>query len=121
MRAASLAERLRGREEPLGYVSFLSALVHYGALVDSLAVIQVASPELAGRDDAVRPGPVDYVLVPRDLFYGYRWESFEGQTVPVASPEKALIDWVTWCELWGMTARLEEIEWDAFDLVAWTS
>lgn len=116
MRGARLAERLRGRREPLGYVSFLSALVHHGVLVDALATIQVASPELAGRDRDAQPGPVDFIPIPRDLFFGFRIEPFEGETLPVASPEKALLDWVHHAEEHAIEPRLDEIEWESLDL-----
>jgi transcriptional regulator with XRE-family HTH domain len=97
-------------------VSFLSALVHHGALVDSLALIQVASPDRAGRDQSITPGPVLFLPIPRDLFFGWRVEPFEGTSAPVAGVEKALLDWVYWCEEHGLEARLDEIEWEVIDL-----
>ena len=71
MKRIPLSERLRGRIQPAGYVSFLSALIHRGALVDSLSSIQVASPDAVGRDRCTNPGPVDFIPIPRDLFYGW--------------------------------------------------
>jgi len=111
-----LSDRLRGRRQPLGYVSYRSALVHHGVVVDSLAVVQVASVELAGRDDTTTPGPVRFVLIARDLYFGYLVQPFEGDVVPVASPEKALLDWIDWTEQIGIDPRLEEIEWQQLDL-----
>lgn len=113
-----LAERLRGVREPAGYVSFRSALVHHGLLTDSLAVIQVASPELCGRDSRIVPGPVEFVPVPRALYFGWRSERFEGELVPLATPEKAVIDWLGWAEERGFDAHLEELEWDRVDKAA---
>jgi predicted transcriptional regulator of viral defense system len=111
-----LSERLRGRLQPLGYVSYRSALVHHGVVIDSLAVVQVASVELGGRDDTTVPGPVRFILIARDLYFGYALEPFEGDVVPVASAEKALLDWIDWTEQTGVDPRLEEIEWQELDL-----
>jgi len=104
---------VRGAPEPAGYVSYLSALIHHGVLVDALAVIQVASPDLAGRYRRVRPGPVEAFPIPRDLYFGWTTAWFEGEQVPLASPEKALVDWLLLCEERGTAPRLEALEWDA--------
>lgn len=115
MTPQELSRYLKGPLQPRGYVSFLSALVHHGVLIDSLAVIQVASPDLSGRGAALRPGPVEFVLLCRDLYFGWRSEPFEGDWLPVALPEKALLDWLYLCEERGMDPRLEEMEWEVFD------
>ena len=112
----SLRDRLRGRIQPLGYVSFRAALVHHGVVIDSLSTIQVASVELAGRDDTTVPGPVRFIPIARDLYFGCTLQPFEGDTVPVASPGKALLDWIEWTERIGLDPRLEEIEWQELDL-----
>jgi hypothetical protein len=111
-----LSKRLQGRLQPLGYVSYRSALVHHGVVIDSLSVVQVASVELSGRDDTTLPGPVRFIPIARDLYFGYALEPFEGDVVPVASPEKALLDWIDWTEQTGVDPRLEEIEWEELDL-----
>ncbi|MBI4574924.1 MAG: hypothetical protein HY722_01535 [Planctomycetes bacterium] len=99
-------------------MSFLSALIHHGALVDAMAVVQVASPERSGRMGGTSPGPVEFIPIPRDLHHGWRVEPFEGEVVPVAGVEKALVDWLWWAEERGLDPRLEEMEWDRFDLHA---
>lgn len=108
-----LSEELPSRGQAVGYVSFLSALVHHGVLVEGLASIQVASLDRAGPWER---GPVEYVLLPRDLWCGYRHEPFEGETLPVATPEKALLDWCWMAEEQGLDPRLDEMDWSALDL-----
>ncbi len=115
MTLTPLSQRLRGRVQPSGYVSFRSALIHHGIVIDSLAVIQVATVEWAGRDDTTAPGPVHYLPLPRDLFFGYALCPFEGDVVPVASAEKALLDWIEWTEQMAVDPQLDEIEWDGID------
>lgn len=110
-----LSDELMSRGRPAGYVSFLSALVHHGVLVEGLAAVQVASLDRAGRWD-VGGTPVEFHLLPRDLWFGYRMEPFEGETVPVAMPEKALLDWCCLAEDGGVDPRLDEMEWNALDL-----
>ncbi len=109
-----LSEELWSRERAVGYVSFLSALVHHGVLVDGLASIQVASLDRAGRCGA---GPIEHILLPRDLWFGHRVLAFEGERVPVATPEKALLDWCWLAEELGLDPRLDEMDWSALDLV----
>lgn len=108
-----LRDELWRRDQAVGYVSFLSALVHHGVLVEGLASIQVASLDRAGPWEA---GPVEYVLLPRDLWFGYRDAQFEGETVPVATPEKALLDWCWLAEEQGLDPRLDEMDWSVLDL-----
>jgi hypothetical protein len=43
-------------------------------------------------------------------------ELFEGEPVPVATPEKALLDWCWLAEELGLDPRLDEMEWSALDL-----
>jgi predicted transcriptional regulator of viral defense system len=109
-----LQDELWNRGQPVGYVSFLSALVHHGVIVEGLTSVQVASPDRAGPG-GVTATPVEHHLLPRDLWFGYREESFEGEIVPVASPEKALIDWCWLAEEQGLYPRLEEMEWSMLD------
>jgi hypothetical protein len=110
-----LSQELQGGSQPAGYVSFLSALVHHGVLVDGLASIQVASPDRAGPWE-VEQGRIEYHLLPRDLWFGYREVPFEQDVVPVATPEKALLDWCWLAEELGLDPRLDEIEWSALDI-----
>ena len=110
-----LAEELQGRAQPAGYISFLSALVHHDVIVDGLASIQVASLDRAGPWE-VEEGPVEYHLLPPDLWFGHREELFESAMVPVAGPEKALIDWCWLAEELGLDPRLDEMDWNALDV-----
>ncbi len=110
-----LASALCGAREPLGYVSFLSALVFHEVLIDGLAVIQVASLDRAGSE-LVAEGRIEYALLPRDLWFGWAEASFEGARVPVAGPEKALLDWCWLAEERGLALRLDEMDWDILDL-----
>lgn len=110
-----LREELWSRDQAVGYVSFLSALVHHGVLVEGLASIQVASLDRAGPWET-STAPVEYHLLPRDLWFGYRDEPFEGETVPVARPEKALLDWCWLAEELGLDPRLDEMDWSVLDL-----
>jgi len=41
---------------------------------------------------------------------------FEGERVPVATPEKALLDWCWLAEETGLDPRLDEMEWDTLDV-----
>ena len=59
---------------------------------------------------------MDYVPLPRDLYFGWQSQPFEGDVVPVASPEKALLDWLHHAEQTGLDSRLDELEWDRIDL-----
>lgn len=111
----SLFEELTIQGTPVGYVSFLSALVHHGAMLDCLAVIQVASLDRAGSWET-QAGPVVYYLLPRDLWFGFYAGRFEGETVPVATPEKALLDWCWLAEELGVDPRLETVEWGVLDM-----
>lgn len=110
-----LADELWSRGQPVGYVSFLTALVHHGVILDGLIAVQVASLDRAGQWD-VETMPVEYHLLPRDLWFGHRVEAFEGEQVPVATPEKALLDWCWLAEELGLDPRLDEMEWSAVDL-----
>jgi len=109
-----LSDELWNRGQAVGYVSFLSALVHHGVIVEGLTSVQVASLDRAGPGD-VATTPVEHHMLPRDLWFGYRVESFEGETIPVATPEKALLDWCWLAEEQGLYPRLEEMEWDLLD------
>jgi hypothetical protein len=109
-----LSDELWNRGRAVGYVSFLSALVHHGVIVEGLTSVQVASLDRAGPGD-VSSTPVEHHLVPRDLWFGYRVESFEGESIPVATPEKALVDWCWLAEEQGLYPRLEEMEWSVLD------
>ncbi len=109
-----LSDELWNRGHAIGYVSFLSALVHHGVIVEGLTTVQVASLDRAGAGD-VAATPVEHHLLPRDLWFGYRVESFEGESVPVATPEKALLDWCWLAEEQGLYPRLEEMEWSLLD------
>ena len=110
-----LSDELWNGGRPVGYVSFLSALVHHGVILDGLASVQVASLDRAGRWE-LGLTPVDYHLLPRDLWFGHRAELFEGEMVPVATPEKALVDWCWLAEELGLYPRLDEMEWNILDL-----
>jgi len=110
-----LSDELWSAGRPAAYVSFLSALVHHGVLVEGLASVQVASLERAGRHD-LGGITVEYHLLPRDLWFGHRAEAFEGEQVPVATPEKALLDWCWLAEERGLDPRLDEMEWSALDV-----
>lgn len=110
-----LSDELLSRGRPAGYVSFLTALVHHGVIVEGLTSVQVASLDRAGHWD-VGATPVEFHLLPRDLWFGHRLEPFEGEPVPVATPEKALLDWCWLAEDRGLDPRLDEMEWDALDL-----
>ncbi len=96
-------------------MSFLTALVHHDILVEGVVSVQVASLDRAGR---VELGglPVEYHLLPRDLWFGYAIGVFEGERVAVATPEKALLDWCWLAEETGLDPRLDEMEWDSLDL-----
>ncbi len=109
-----LRDELWNRGQPVGYVSFLTALVHHGVIVEGLTSVQVASLDRAGPGD-VSASPVQHHLLPRDLWFGYRVESFEGESLPVATPEKALFDWCWLAEEQGLDPRLEEMEWSVLD------
>lgn len=109
-----LSDELWNRGQPVGYVSFLTALVHHGVIVEGLTSVQVASLDRAGPG-YVSATPVQHHLLPRDLWFGYRVESFEGDTIPVATPEKALLDWCWLAEEEGLDPRLEEMEWSILD------
>ena len=110
-----LADELWSRGLPVGYVSFLSALVYRGVMVEGVTSVQVASLDRAGQVD-VGVMPVEYHLLPRDLWFGYQEEVFEGERVPVAIPEKALLDWCWLAEERGLDPRLDEMEWSVLDL-----
>lgn len=110
-----LSDELLSRGRPTGYVSFLTALVHHGVLVEGLTSVQIASLERAGPWE-VGVTPVEFHLIPRDLWFGHRMESFEGEPVPVATPEKALLDWCWLAEEQGLDPRLDEMECCALDL-----
>lgn len=109
-----LHDELWNRGQAVGYVSFLTALVHHGVIVEGLTSVQVASLDRAGPGD-VSATPVEHHLLPRDLWFGYRVESFDGEDVPVATPEKALLDWCWLAEEQGLYPRLEEMEWSILD------
>ena len=109
-----LSDELWNLGQPVGYVSFLTALVHHGVIVEALTSVQVASLDRAGPGD-VEATPVEHHLLPRDLWFGYRVESFEGESVPVATPEKALLDWCWLAEEQGLDPRLDEMEWSILD------
>ena len=110
-----LADELWNRGQPVGYVSFLAALVHHGVIVEGVTSVQVASLDRAGRVDAGGV-PVEYHVLPRDLWFGYGIGMFEGERVPVATPEKALLDWCWLAEETGLDPRLDEMEWDTLDV-----
>lgn len=99
----------------VAYVSFLSALVHHGVLVEGVAAVQVASLDRGGETE-VGGTPVSYHLLPRDLWFGHEAGTFEGRRVPVATPEKALLDWCWLAEERGLDPRLDEMEWSVLDL-----
>ena len=109
-----LGDELWNGGQPVGYVSFLTALVHHGVIVEGLTSVQVASLDRAGPGDSAPP--VEHYLLPRDLWFGYQVEAFEGESVPVATPEKALLDWCWLAEELGLDPRLEEMEWSGLDL-----
>jgi len=100
---------------PLGYVSFLTALIHHGVIVEGLTAIHVASLDRAGSWD-VEGTPLEFHMLPRDLWFGYEVAEFEGERIPVATPEKALLDWCWLAEEQGLDPRLEEMEWAALDV-----
>ena len=110
-----LSDELANRGRTAGYVSFLTALVHHAVIVEGLTSVQVASLDRAGPWE-IGAMPVEFHLVPRDLWFGYRVETFEGEPVPLATPEKALIDWCWLAEQMGLEPRLDEMEWGALDL-----
>ena len=110
-----LTDELWNGGHAVGYVSFLTALVHHGVIVDGLTSVQVASLDRAGPGD-VAATPVEHHLLPRDLWFGYRVESFDGELLPVATPEKALLDWCWLAEEHGLDPRLDEMEWSDLDL-----
>ncbi len=109
-----LRDEVWNRGQPVGYVSFLTALVHHGVIVEGLASVQVASLDRAGPG-GVSATPVEHHLLPRDLWFGFRVESFEGEDIPVATPEKALLDWCWLVEEQGLDPRLDEMEWSLLD------
>jgi hypothetical protein len=112
----SLADELWSQGRPIGYVSFLTALVHHGVVVDGVATIQVASLDRAG-DWETGGTPIEFHLIPRDLWLGHQTESqpFEGERLPVATPEKALLDWCWLAEEEGVDPRLDEVDWSLLD------
>lgn len=110
-----LVEELWYGEQPVGYVSFLSALIHHEVIVDGQATIQVASLDRAGPWE-VREGPIEYYLLPRDLWFGFDTASFEGAVVPLATAEKALLDWCWLAEEMGLDPRLDELDWSLLDV-----
>jgi predicted transcriptional regulator of viral defense system len=97
------------------FVSGLSALAWHG--ISSIAPVRIQCATLRGS--GVWPGEVEVeqIHVPLDLFGGYREEEdpCSGESFPVATPERALVDYLWHCEETGERPELSVLDLDLLD------
>jgi predicted transcriptional regulator of viral defense system len=97
---------------PPCYISFESALEHYGILSQVPPVLTCAS---TSRSES-RQTPLGDILFHRlrsTLFFGYRTEG----NVLWAEPEKALLDWLyIRRKRYGVSPPLDELNWEPLDV-----
>ena len=73
------------------YLSALWALSYYGLVPEAVPVYQSVSPRVTRR--FVNPfGSFTYLSVKQDLFWGYATRIVDGESVVIADPEKAILD-----------------------------
>lgn len=94
------------------YISFESALQHYGILSQMPLVLTCASTSRSER----RQTPLGEILFHRlrpTLFFGFRTED----NILWAEPEKALLDWVyIHRKRHGVSPPLDELNWEPLDV-----
>ena len=94
------------------YVTYLDALSRYGLISDMPEEVQCATP----ADDSVLKTPfgtIEFYRMPRDCFVGLI--TFENG-IPVAEPEKAVVDALWISEERGLSPDwLESLDWTSLD------
>jgi hypothetical protein len=88
------------------YISFESALFEYG--IKSRGPIGYQCATLSDEFFCyIRETPVEFIKIPEDYFFGYKQKN----GIFWAEPEKALLDYVYYCELEGIKPDLYDIDW----------
>jgi predicted transcriptional regulator of viral defense system len=84
---------IANRIYPPSYVSFEMALSHYGCIPESVYGVTSASP----RKTCVfrtKIAAFSYRTISPRLFFGYNLTQYDGKTFKIASPAKALLDYL---------------------------
>lgn len=80
------------------YISFDTALSHYGLIPETVYSITSATTK-ATRQFTVQGINYTYQTLKKEFFTGYRAVKYQGETVLLAEPEKALADYLYFIEL----------------------
>lgn len=94
------------------YVTYLDALGRYGLITDVPDALQCAT--LGDSTVLETPhGTIEFYNLPEDFFFGY---CASGDGLPIAEPEKAVIDALVLSEQEGLAlAWLENLDWKSLD------
>ncbi len=95
------------------YVTYLDALGRHGLITDVPDALQCAT--LGDSTMLETPhGTIEFYNLPEDFFFGYHKK---GNLLPIAEPEKSLIDALMLSEQEGIIpAWLENLDWRGLDL-----
>lgn len=80
------------------YISFDTALSYYGVIPETIYSITSATPRTTRRF-VVKGVEYTYQKLRKEFFAGYRAVKYQGETVLLAEPEKALADYLYFVEL----------------------
>lgn len=103
------------------YVSYETALSHYGLIPETVYAVTAATARRPGGVEVMGTAYV-YHHIGRHVFTGYRPVEIEGSTIFLASPEKALCDFLHLVFL-RKKALNERTAWNRVDkagLLSWT-
>lgn len=90
------------------YISFDTALSHYGLIPETVYSITSATTK-ATRRFTVQGINYTYQTLKKEFFTGYRAVKYQGETVLLAEPEKALADYLYFVELKKRTFSYERL------------
>ena len=95
------------------YISFESALSYYGLIPETVYSITSATTKPT-REFFLGEMAFSYSKIKKEAFTGYTPEQFEGETVLIATPEKAFCDYFYFVNL-GKKSLNERLKLDKLD------
>ncbi|MCP6726635.1 MAG: hypothetical protein KJI69_01165 [Patescibacteria group bacterium] len=75
------------------YISFETALSHYGIIPETVYTITSATTKRT-KEIIVQNSTFKYYKIKKNLFFGYRPKKFNNKIILMADPEKALLDYI---------------------------
>lgn len=97
-----------------GYISYWSALDHFGWTEQTPMTVFIATPQQK-KDKEIHGVQYKFVTITEEKYFGFEQYPIESQQVPIARPEKALVDCADHPEYCGGIRELAKALYNAQD------